>query len=121
MNKSLEKVAGALRAEAAAFRESGQHRYSEPFRAKVVACLLTLREAGASWDECKEQLGICKATLHNWFKNSSTSSTAMVRVRVKPDASQGVANRGLVLQTPNGNQLSGFDLAEAAQLLRALG
>lgn len=121
MNKSLEKVADALRAEAAAFRESGQHRYSEPFRAKAVACLLTLREAGASWDECKEQLGICKATLHAWFKNSSILSTAMIRVKVKADVLPTNSTLVLVLQTPNGNQLSGFDLADAAQLLRALG
>lgn len=44
----------------------------------------------------------------------------MVRVAVRPDAREKPSS-GLVLQTPNGNRLSGFDLAEAAQLLRALG
>jgi hypothetical protein len=121
LKTSLEATAEALRQQAAALREAGQHRYPEQLRRDIADCLAQLRHSGVSWHECKERLGICKASLAAWSKNySSAPETAMVRVAVRPDAREKPSS-GLVLQTPNGNRLSGFDLAEAAQLLRALG
>jgi len=110
----------ALRARAESVRASRQ-RYPEKLRTEIVDCLSALRAAGACWNECKERLGVCKATLRAWRKNSSSvESSAIVRVKVTQEASP-AACAALVLRTPNGNQLSGFNLADAVELLRVLG
>lgn len=121
INKSLTETINVLRVKAEAIRVSKQ-RYPESLRKEVSACVAMMRSEGANWDNCKDALGICKSTLHGWHQDASseTPSSAMVQVKIRPE-NNSAASQSLRIETPNGHQLTGFDLAEAAQLLRALG
>ncbi len=122
VSKESKRIAARLRRKVAALRESGEVRYPKPLKMEIVACVARLRAEGVAWDQCREILGICKATIYTWHREAVVAQpgAAMVPVRVRTET--GPSSGGsLALVTPNGLTLSGFDLAEAAQLLRVLG
>ena len=83
-------------------------------------CTTGLIEAGVTWDRCSEVIGISASTLYYWrTRNAQPSSAALVPVKIRRDAVP--VSSPLTLRTPNGLELTGMDLAEAAQLLRVLG
>ncbi|MCP4448504.1 MAG: hypothetical protein GY811_24650 [Myxococcales bacterium] len=101
---------------------SGQVRYGEALASAIAQCLAQLRDAGASWKECRQRLGVSNGSLHAWSNTYPESQTTeMARVRITEDSPGKSSSPGLLLCTPNGHRLSGFTLGEAAQLLRALG
>lgn len=123
LSKSLAATVSNLRSKVEAARSSGIARnYPPGLRSEVTTCLGTMRAEGVAWEQCKEALGICKATLYSWHREASASSesTAMVPVKLRNDKAA-TTSGGLRLITPGGHQLVGLDLNQAAQLLRALG
>ncbi|MCP4443785.1 MAG: hypothetical protein GY811_00370 [Myxococcales bacterium] len=103
-------------------RGSGQVRYGEALASAIAQCLAQLRDAGASWKECRQRLGVSNRSLHALSeKYSESKRTEMVRVRITEDSPGKPSSPGLLLCTPNGHRLSGFTLGEATQLLLALG
>ena len=122
VSKESKRIAGRLRRKAAALRESGQVRYPKPLKKEIVACVAGLRAEGVGWDQCKEILGICKATIYAWHREAVPGKprAAMVQVKIRTEIEPS-SSGSLTLVTPNGLALAGFDLAEAVQLLRVLG
>ena len=122
IEKSILKRVDALKAAVDTLRATGFVRYPPKLRQRIEAALSELRTAGVPWNECGRLLGVCVATLYGWSKKeSSKGSAGLVRVTVKPDELYTERRNDLVLRTPNGFELSGFDLMEAAHLVRALG
>ena len=124
IKKSLTSTIRILRANAEGARAQGKVSYPESLRKEIVACLVVMRTEGVSWDQCNKALGICKATLHTWHRAASepSASTAMVPVKILNEkaAASSRPSSTLRLIAPSGHELTGFDLAEAAQILRAL-
>ncbi len=121
INNSQTDTIALLRTKAEAVRASGQKRYPSALREEISTCVASLRRQGMAWDECKEALGICKATLYAWHRESQPSATAaMVPVKIRSDK-KSEASDSLRVVTPNGFELSGIGLAQAAELLRTLG
>ena len=119
--KSLERTATSLRDRVRIVQASNQRRYPESLRAEIMECTTALLESGVTWDRCSEVIGISTSTLYYWrTRDAQPSSAALVPVKIRRDAAP-VSSGPLTLRTPNGLELSGMDLAEAAQLLRVLG
>jgi transposase-like protein len=120
--KSLERTAASLRDRVRIVQASNQRRYPESLRAEIMECTTGLLEAGVTWDRCSEVIGISTSTLYYWrTRDAQPSSAALVPVKIRRDDDAPASSGPLTLRTPNGLELSGMDLAEAAQLLRVLG
>jgi hypothetical protein len=77
--------------------------------------------AGESWEQITRELGHHGDTIRRWCTakvDASSSSRALVPVRVVPDAHVG---RRLAVVSPAGFRVDGLTLTEAAALLRELG
>jgi hypothetical protein len=103
-------------------RRAGRRRYPEHLRTEIEACVRAMRDQGFSWAACESALGINKMTLLGWQKKKSAAGArrAMVPVALRAETTD-KSTRDLTLRTPNGIELRGLDLSEAAQLLRVLG
>ncbi len=122
IEKSILKRVEAVRAAVDTLRAAGFVRYPPKLRQRIEAGLSDLRTVGVPWRECGRLLGVCVPTLYGWSKKeSSNGSAGLVRVKVKPDELYTERRNALVLRTPNGFEFSGFDLMEAAHLVRVLG
>lgn len=122
IERSILNRVGAVKAAVDTLRVTGFVRYPPKLRRQLEEALSELRTAGVPWKECGRLLGVCVPTLYGWSKKeSSKGSASLVRVNVKPDERYTDRRNDLVLRTPGGFELSGFDLMEAAQLVRALG
>ncbi len=122
ISKSLTTTAEALCAQAKEVRGQGKLRYPNRLRKEVAACVAAMRLRGMTWDQCKELLGICKATLHSWNQgcnDAESQGPALVQVRIRPE-NNSECNQLLQIVTPSGYVLKGVDLAQAVQLLREL-
>jgi hypothetical protein len=74
------------------------------------------REQGQSWTAIASELGLGLDTLRRWCAVSP--STALVAVTVIADGS---SERLVSIASPMGFRIEGLSLAEASELLRALG
>jgi transposase-like protein len=116
----MDKEAAVLRRELERVEKGRGRRYPEQLRKRVVAWSLARHESGESWEQITRELGRRGDTIRRWCTerpDPSSSSRAMVPVRVVPDAHSG---RALTVVSPAGFRVDGLTLAEAAALLREL-
>ena len=96
-------------------------RYSTELRGRVTAWAQGRRQAGVSWVDIAQELGVGLDTVRRWCvskKPSVVASRSLLPVRVVESSA---ASAKLVLVSPNGFRVEGLTLTEAASLLRALG
>ncbi len=99
--------------------------FSSDIKAQVVRFARHRREAGATWDDIAESIGLSTRTLRTWC--AATPGAAMVRVQVVPDDEQlpksppGAAPTTHCLVSPGGYHVSGLTLDQLADLLVRVG
>ncbi len=101
-------------------RESGRgKRYPAELRARVVTWAQQRRAVGAAWPVIADELGVRLETVRRWCLASQRGSAprALVPVRVvaRPAA------RPATVVSLSGWRIDGLTVAEAAEMLRALG
>lgn len=102
-------------------RERGRgKRYPAELKGRVVAWAQERRAAGAAWPVIADELGLGLDTVRRWClasKQSAAPPRAMVPVRVvaRPAA------RPATVVSLSGWRIDGLTVAEAAEMLRALG
>lgn len=121
----MEKDANGIRGAIAELgRQRRNERIPEPIRTSVRRYASRGRARGASWRELSTALGVSVGTLQRLTaeeRGRPSDGGRMVAVSLQPEPVRGKeAARGLVLVTARGMRLEGLDLAEAAELLRAL-
>ena len=100
-------------------RESGRgKRYPAELRARVVTWAQQRRAVGAAWPVIADELGVRLETVRRWCLASKQSSAprALVPVRVVARAA-----RPATVVSLSGWRIDGLTVAEAAEMLRALG
>ena len=76
------------------------------------------REAGGTWAEISEELGVSAGLLQRW-QSGVGSGFARVEV-VEEAAARSTEDQGLRLVTPQGHEVIGLDVEQTAELLRLL-
>ena len=112
----MDKEAGLLRRELSRVETGRGKRYPMELRERVVVFARRRREAGASWELIKAELGQKFDTVRRWC-DEPRSARALVPVRVvalKPA-------RVVSVVSPTGFRVDGLSLTEAAALLREVG
>ena len=112
----MAKEAGALRRELSRLETGRGKRYPRELRERVIAYARRQREAGASWESIKAELGQRFDTVRRWCQEPG-APRALVPVRVvapKP-------TRVVSVVSPTGFRVDGLTLMEAAALLRDVG
>jgi transposase len=93
--------------------------YTEEQRKFAVAFARKALEAGTRKSEILKKLGITTGTLESWMVPEKVEVRRKFRrVRLTPDRK---GSGSLTLVTPRGYRVEGLGLAEAAELLRAIG
>ena len=97
-------------------------RYPQALRRIAVDYAQEARHRGHSRRGCAENLGVSDVTLSRWIEEAGLpvpefGETAPLREVVLTDSRLG---RSLSLVTPEGFRVEGLDVAELAELLRAL-
>ena len=94
-------------------------RYDEDLKQRTIRWATERRSEGLSWMLIADELGVGLDTVRRWCVSpNSSTSRALVRVRVVPTASEG---RTVSVVSASGHRVDGLSLAEAALILRALG
>lgn len=95
-------------------------RYPAELRGRVAAWAQGRREAGASWVDVAQELGLGLDTVRRWCvpKKPAVTSRSLLPVRVVESPAEPAR---LILVSPNGFRVEGLTLTEAASLLKALG
>lgn len=96
-------------------------RYPEALRVEAVACAREGLASGASLGEVASRLGIGIPTLSRWLEQGGVVGLREVEVLEPCLPAGGVVSAGVVLVTPSGHRVEGLELAQLAELLRALG
>lgn len=115
-----------MAAEAAALRARGLVRYPVATRSKIINCLEVMRSESWTWERCAEAMGICKATLHTWHKNSAVSATgekpkhAMMAVKICDADRPTPKPTELTIHLAPGVTVAGMTIVQVAELARLL-
>jgi len=113
-----------IRAEVARWRRTATtQRYPADLKELVVDYGLARRKEGASVYQIAQEVEVPEPTVARWLKSATaaTTSTALLRVRVKPDKPMfpmpAVADSPVVI-TPRGWRVEGLSVADIAGLLQ---
>jgi predicted NBD/HSP70 family sugar kinase len=95
-------------------------RYPAELRGRVAAWAQGRKQAGASWVDMAQELGVGLDTVRRWCvpKKAVVTSRSLLPVRVVETRAEPAR---LVVVSPNGFRVEGLTLTEAAALLKALG
>lgn len=99
--------------------------FDADLKAQVVRFARQRRDAGATWDDIAESIGLSTRTVRAWCK--ATPVAAMVRVQVVVDGEPWVESRlveadnTLCLVSPRGYCVQGLNLDQLADLLGRVG
>lgn len=122
----LEQMAAEIRSEATSCLEKSggtRWRYSEEFRAKVVAFTRERVAAGAKVSEVAGELGLNGWTVAKWWwkreKSTAPSSAPSPFHSVKLVAMKAETKSPTVMG-PRGLRIEGLSLSDIAELVRAL-
>jgi hypothetical protein len=100
-------------------RRGLRQRIPDPVRRDVLAYVEEARRAGQPWPVIAATVGLSKSALLRWRRSSGVKRSALRRVRVvAPPAS---ARRDVAIVTAAGHRVEGLSLAEALEVVRALG
>ena len=110
--------------EAAAQENEGRGRtgwrYSSELKSLAVTVVRDQRQAGVTWSEVAESLGVSALTLGRWLEEQPPAGFRRVEV-VEPEAGHEEPSRPLSALTPNGLRLEGLSWAQALELARTIG
>ena len=95
-------------------------RYPEALRVEAVACAREGLASGVSLREVASRLGIGMPTLSRWLEQGRVGLREVEVLEPVLPAGRAVG-AGVVLVTASGHRVEGLELAQVAELLRALG
>jgi hypothetical protein len=122
--EKMDEEANRIRGAIAALNRGRRERIPDTIRAAVKGYVRGRRAKGASWRQLSAAVGLSIESLRRYAAESGARHRRgeLVAVSVRSEPVEGKENlRGLVLVTARGMRLEGLGVAEAAELLRALG
>jgi transposase-like protein len=109
----------ALRRQLAKHEKGRGKRYPADLKRRVTAYALRRRDAGASYEEIAETVGLAFETVRRWCL-AATSGENLAPM-LAPVEVVAAPHGGVTIISPLGYRLEGLELAEAVAALRALG
>ncbi len=108
---------GAQRALRSLGRRGLRERVPDAVRAEVLRYVEEARHAGRPWSEITASLRLSKSALTRWRRRAGSRGRTLRRVRVE----SALASRGVSVVTAGGHRVEGLSLAEAVEVVSALG